>query len=99
MDVYGIQIPDKALTNFELLDYVHKLKISNFRGVFMWELSLHHLEKMNVKLSSLTLLSNLEVTGFVTTKREGKEYTSILSDKFHYKIRSRGKGEISSSKR
>ena len=35
MDVYGIQIPDKALTNFELLDYVHKLKISNFRGVFM----------------------------------------------------------------
>ena len=35
MDVCGIQIPDKALTNFELLDYVKKLKIQNFRGVFM----------------------------------------------------------------
>ena len=35
MDVYGIQIPAKALTNFELLDYVKKLKIRNFRGVFM----------------------------------------------------------------
>ena len=35
MDVYGIQIPDKALTNFELLDYIHKLKIPDFRGVFM----------------------------------------------------------------
>ena len=35
MDVYGIRIPDKALTNFELLDYVKKLNIPNFRGVFM----------------------------------------------------------------
>ena len=35
MDVYGIKIPDKALTNFELLDYVQKLKIPNCRGVFM----------------------------------------------------------------
>ena len=35
MDVYGIKIPDKGLTNFELLDYVQKLKIPNFRGVFM----------------------------------------------------------------
>ena len=35
MDVYGIEIPDKALTNFELLDYVKQLNIPNFRGVFM----------------------------------------------------------------
>ena len=35
MDVYRIKIPDKALTNFELLDYAQKLKIQNFRGVFM----------------------------------------------------------------
>ena len=76
MDVYGIQIPDKALTNFELLDYVHKLKISNFRGVFMRD-TLPSSPRENE-------CSNLEVTGFVTTKREGKEYTSILSDKFHY---------------
>ena len=35
MEVYGIQIPDKPLTNFELLNYVNKLGIPNFRGVFM----------------------------------------------------------------
>ena len=38
MDVYGIQIPDKASTNFELLDHVHRLKIPNFRAVFMRDL-------------------------------------------------------------
>ena len=35
MEVYGLQIPDKALNNFELLDYSKKLNIPNFRGVFM----------------------------------------------------------------
>ena len=35
MDVYGIHIPDKALSNFELLEYVNQLNIPKFRGVFM----------------------------------------------------------------
>ena len=35
MEVYGLQIPDKPLTNFELLNYVQELDIPNFRGVFM----------------------------------------------------------------
>ncbi len=35
MDVFGTFIPDKPLTNYELLDYVKKLGIPNFRGVFM----------------------------------------------------------------
>mgnify|MGYP001289919372 CR=1 FL=1 len=35
MDVYGIYIPDKPLTNLELQGYVKQLNISNFRGVFM----------------------------------------------------------------
>jgi hypothetical protein len=35
MDVYGLHIPDKALSNFELLDYAKQLNIPNFRGVFM----------------------------------------------------------------
>ena len=35
MNVYGIDIPDKPLTNFELLDYAKKLHIPHFRGVFM----------------------------------------------------------------
>ena len=35
MNVYGLYIPDKALSNFELLDYAKQLNIPNFRGVFM----------------------------------------------------------------
>ena len=35
MNVYGIQIPNKALTNFELLDYSNQLGINTLRGVFM----------------------------------------------------------------
>ena len=34
MDVFGLEIPNKPLTNYELIDYAEKLKI-NFRGVFM----------------------------------------------------------------
>ena len=34
MNVYGIQIPDKALTNFELLEYCKQLNIKTLRGVF-----------------------------------------------------------------
>ena len=33
--VATIILPDKPLSNFELLDAVNKLKIKNFRGVFM----------------------------------------------------------------
>ena len=35
MEVYGVQIPNKALTNFELLDFANRLNIPYFRGVFM----------------------------------------------------------------
>ena len=35
MDVCGIHIPNKPLTNFDLLDYAKKIGIPNFRGVFM----------------------------------------------------------------
>ena len=35
MDVYGIHIADKPLSNYELLDYARQLNILNFRGVFM----------------------------------------------------------------
>ena len=35
MDVYGIYIPDRALSNFELMNYAKQLDIPNFRGVFM----------------------------------------------------------------
>ena len=35
MDVHGIQIPDKSLSNFDLMKYAEDLNIPNFRGVFM----------------------------------------------------------------
>ena len=35
MDVCGIFIPNQTLTNFDLIEYVRKLKIPKFRGVFM----------------------------------------------------------------
>ena len=35
MDVFGLKISDRPLTNYELVDYSIELKIPNFRGVFM----------------------------------------------------------------
>ena len=35
MNVYGIDIPNKSLTNFDLEDYADRLNIRSFRGVFM----------------------------------------------------------------
>ena len=35
MDVFGVKIPDKPLTNFDLEGYVRVLQIPNFRAVFM----------------------------------------------------------------
>ena len=35
IDVEGVVLPNKALTNFELIEAVKKLNIPNFRGLFM----------------------------------------------------------------
>ena len=35
MEVYGLHIPDKSLSNFELIKYAKELNISDFRGVYM----------------------------------------------------------------
>ena len=35
ISVEGVNLPNKALTNFELLDAVKKLKIKKIRGIFM----------------------------------------------------------------
>ena len=35
ISVEGVNLPNKALTNFELLDAVKKLNVSKFRGVYM----------------------------------------------------------------
>ena len=35
ISVEGLVLPNKALSNFELMDAVKEFKIPNFRGVFM----------------------------------------------------------------
>ena len=35
MDVFGLKISDRPLTNYELVDYAKRLKIPDFRGLFM----------------------------------------------------------------
>ena len=35
MNVCGLEIPDKPLSNFDLITYSKELKIPNFRGVYM----------------------------------------------------------------
>ena len=35
MDVFGLNLPNKVLTNFDLLDYAKQLNIPYFKGVFM----------------------------------------------------------------
>lgn len=35
MNVFGIDIPDQPLTNFDLIEYVGELNIPHFRGIFM----------------------------------------------------------------
>ena len=35
MEVHGIQLPDRPLTNFDILKYADQLGIPHFRGVFM----------------------------------------------------------------
>ena len=35
MEVYGLNIPERGLTNLDLYSYVHELGIPDFRGVYM----------------------------------------------------------------
>ena len=63
MDVFGISIPNRPLTNFDLADYAKKLKISHFRGVFMRD----QLPKTPHKLES-------GIVNFNTSKEKGSHW-------------------------
>lgn len=68
MLVYGLDIDDsKGLTNFELIEYAKKLKIKNFRGVFMRD--------------TLPLVAHNNECGIVnlnTSNQEGSHWVSYL---------------------
>jgi hypothetical protein len=77
--VEGIILPDKPLSNFELLDAVNKLKIKNFRGIFMRdELS----QKPNKKECGIL---NLDDTGNNPPGNNGTHWVCwFCADKINY---------------
>ena len=70
MNVYGLEIPDKPLTNFELLDYVKQLDIPNFRGVSMRE-----------SLPSLPHSKECGIVNFNTSAESGSHWVSYHKDR------------------
>ena len=68
MDVYGIHIPNKALTNLELVEFARQLHIPDFRGVFMRD---------TLPTKPYEVVLGLEVTGSHTTKMEKIGFISI----------------------
>ena len=69
MNVYGIQIPAKPLTNFELQDLVKQLNIPNFRGVFMRD-----------DLPDKTRLKECGIVNFNTSKEPGSHWVCYYKD-------------------
>ena len=67
MDIYGIVVPYKPSTNFELLDFAEKLDLG-LRGVFMRDnLPAFHIKK-NAQLRILIRWIKAGHTGFAITK-------------------------------
>ena len=84
MKVYELVIPsDKGLTNFDLIEYVNKLKIPNFRGIFMRDEMPQNLSLWNVVSWILINLINLDHTGCVMQRIVTVESILILFDKLH----------------
>ena len=85
MWVYGHDIPDdKGLTNLDLIEYVRKLGIEHFRGVFMRDTlpqqSSHHQECGIMNLNT----SQQPGSHWTCYFRDGKNvYTLIRLDREH----------------
>ena len=73
MDVFGIQIPYKALTNFELEDYAKQLNL-NLRGVFMRN-----------NLPDLPLENECGIVNFNRTDQPGSHWVGFYK-KDHHRI-------------
>ena len=67
LNVEGILIENKALSNHELISYIKQLKIKNFRGVFMRD-NLPK-KKRNTECGIVNLADSLsfKLIGFVIT--------------------------------
>ena len=69
MNVYGLHIPDKPLSNFELLDYVKQLNIPNFRGVFMRD-----------ELPKKPWVNECGIVNFNTSQEPGSHWVAYFKD-------------------
>ena len=69
MNIYGLEIPDKPLTNFELLDYVKRLQIPNFKGPFMRD-----------ELPKTPEKQECGVVNFNTSKEPGSHWVGYYKD-------------------
>ena len=69
MDVYGIQIPDKSLSNFDLMKYVEDLNIPNFRGVFMRD-----------ELPKIPRLQECGIVNFNTSSEPGSHWVAYYKN-------------------
>jgi len=82
MKVYGLEIPDtKGLTNVDLIELAKKLKIENFRGVFMRDNLPKKSEQKNKECGIVNFnKSNEPGTHWVCYFKNGK--TKIYFDSF-----------------
>ena len=65
MEVYGMQLPDKPLTNFDLLRCVEKIGIPYFRGVFMRD-----------TLPSMPLVNECGIVNFNKSSEPGSHWVT-----------------------
>ena len=73
MDVYGVIIPYKPLTNFELLDFGEKLNL-RLRGVFMRDTLPHHVQENEYGIVNFNKVSQ-NGTHWVCYYKEGGDKT------------------------
>ena len=69
MNVFGVDIPNKALTNIELEYYVKELKIPHFRGVFMRDTLPKQPKKIECGIVNLN-----------TSKEKGSHWTAYFKN-------------------
>ena len=76
MKVYGLDIAnDKGLTNFDLNEYAQKLKIINFRGVFMRD-----------TLPSIAYHKECGIVNFNTFEQTGSHWVCSFKDGMNQRI-------------
>ena len=83
INVEGIVLPNKPLTNFQLIDAVKKLKIKNFRGVFVRDELPKKPRKKECGIVNTGILAQMGFIGYVGIKTETKNTALTLTLSLH----------------